>query len=112
MPNRVDPPALSSFLYRYRNPVERFFNRLKHYRAIAARYDKHAGNYLATVKLASIRIWLRHYESVSWKIDIVGQITRAYGRCRRRRWLLTKSYADAHLEMEIRLMPRCFHENH
>jgi transposase len=65
MPNRVDPPAFSSFLYRYRNLVERFFNRLKHYRAIATRYDKRAANYLAAVKLASIRIWLRHYESVS-----------------------------------------------
>jgi transposase len=65
MPRRLDPPAFSSFLYRYRNLVERFFNRLKHYRAIATRYEKHAANYLAAVKLASIRIWLRHYESVS-----------------------------------------------
>jgi len=65
MPHRIDPPAFSSFLYRYRNLVERFFNRLKHYRAIATRYEKHAANYLALVKLAAIRIWLRHYESVS-----------------------------------------------
>jgi len=65
MPNRVEPPVFSPFLYRYRNLVERFFNRLKHYRAIATRYDKHAANYLAAVKLASVRIWLRHYESVS-----------------------------------------------
>lgn len=65
MPHRLDPPAFSSFLYRYRNLVERFFNRLKHYRAIATRYEKRAINYLAAVKLASIRIWLRHYESVS-----------------------------------------------
>jgi transposase len=65
MPHRLDPPAFSPFLYRYRNLVERFFNRLKHYRAIATRYEKHAANYLAAVKLASIRIWLRHYESVS-----------------------------------------------
>ena len=62
---RVDPPAFSRFLYRYRNLVERFFNKLKHYRAIATRYEKHATNYLALVKLAAIRIWLRHYESVT-----------------------------------------------
>jgi len=62
---RRDPPAFSPFLYRYRNLVERFFNKLKHYRAIATRYEKHATNYLALVKLASIRIWLRHNESVS-----------------------------------------------
>jgi transposase len=63
--HRRDPPAFSPFLYRYRNLVERFFNKLKHYRAIATRYEKHAANYLAAVKLAAIRIWLRHYESVT-----------------------------------------------
>ena len=65
MPNRVNVPAFSRFLYRYRNHVERFFNKLKHFRAIATRYEKHAANYLALVKLAAIRIWLRNYESVS-----------------------------------------------
>ena len=65
MPHRRDPPAFSPFLYRYRNRVERFFNKLKHYRAIATRYEKHAANYLALVKLAAIRIWLRHNESVT-----------------------------------------------
>jgi transposase len=63
--HRVDKPAFSSFLYRYRNLVERFFNKLKHYRAIATRYEKYATNYLALIKLAAIRIWLRHYESVT-----------------------------------------------
>ena len=65
MPHRLNPPAFSSFLYRYRNLVERFFNKLKHYRAVATRYDKLPENYLATVKLASIRIWLRFNESVT-----------------------------------------------
>ena len=45
--------------------VERFFNKLKHYRAIATRYEKHSANYLALVKLAAIRIWLRHNESAT-----------------------------------------------
>jgi transposase len=31
MPRRVNVPAFSPFLYRYRNLVERFFNRLKHF---------------------------------------------------------------------------------
>ena len=61
---RVAKPAFSRFLYRYRNLVERFFNILKHYRAIATRYEKHASNFLAAVKLAATRIWLRAYESV------------------------------------------------
>jgi transposase len=59
MPNRVRIPAFSCFLYRYRNLVERFFSKLKHFRAISTRYEKHAENYLALVKLASARIWMR-----------------------------------------------------
>lgn len=62
---RKDKPAFSPFLYRYRNLVERFFNRLKHFRAVATRYEKHPANYLALVKLAATRIWLRTYESVT-----------------------------------------------
>jgi transposase len=65
MPHRTDIPAFSPFLYRYRNLVERFFNKLKHFRAVATRYEKHAANYLAVVKLASTRIWLRANESVT-----------------------------------------------
>jgi transposase len=65
MPNRKNIPAFSPFLYRYRNLVERFFNKLKHFRAIATRYDKRADNFLAGVKLASFRIWCRFNESVS-----------------------------------------------
>ncbi len=50
---RVNKPAFSPFLYRYRNLVERFFNKLKHFRAIATRYEKHASNYLAIIKLCT-----------------------------------------------------------
>lgn len=63
--HRKEPPAFSPFLYRYRNLVERFFNKLKHFRAIATRFEKMPENYLALVKLAAVRIWLRAYESVS-----------------------------------------------
>ena len=62
---RKGPPAFSSFLYRYRNLVERFFNKLKHFRAVATRFEKLPENYLALVKLAAVRIWLRIYESVA-----------------------------------------------
>jgi len=51
--------------YKARNMVERFFNKLKHFRAVATRYDKRDDNYLASVQLASIRIWLRSYEAVT-----------------------------------------------
>lgn len=33
--------------------VERFFNKLKHFRAIATRFEKHDANYLTLVKLAA-----------------------------------------------------------
>ncbi len=52
-------------LYRAGNHVERFFNRIKHCRRIAARYDKLAANFLAFLKLAAIRLWLGVYESTS-----------------------------------------------
>jgi len=65
MPNRRNVPAFSPFLYRYRNLVERFFNKLKHFRAVATRYDKTPENYLASVKLASVRIWMRVNESMT-----------------------------------------------
>ncbi len=65
MPQRVDPPAFSGWLYGQRTAVERFFNKLKHFRAVATRYDKRDDTYLASVKLASVRIWLRFNESVA-----------------------------------------------
>lgn len=65
MPNRKRIPAFSPFPYRHRNLVERFFNKLKYFRAIATRYDKRDDNFLASVQFASIRIWLRHNEPVS-----------------------------------------------
>ncbi len=65
MPQRVRRSAFNPFLYRYRNLIERFFNKLKYFRAVATRYDKRDDNFLASVQLASIRIWLRHNESVT-----------------------------------------------
>jgi len=47
------------YLYRARNLVERFVNKIKQCRRVATRYDQLAANYRAFVKLASIRIWLR-----------------------------------------------------
>jgi transposase len=45
-------------LYCERNLVERFFNKIKHYRAIATRYDKLARNFLAAVQLVAVIILL------------------------------------------------------
>ena len=54
------PDLLQPYLYRARNLIERFFNKIKQCWRVATRYDKLAANYLAFIKLASIRIWLRH----------------------------------------------------
>jgi transposase len=56
--NRRNPRACDFALYCERNLVERFFNKLKHFRAIATRYDKLARNFLAGVQLASAMILL------------------------------------------------------
>jgi transposase len=61
--NRNDPICFSPYLYRARNLVERFFNKIKQCRRVATRYDKLAANYLAFIQLASIRLWLRANES-------------------------------------------------
>src|SRR3546814_1163488 len=48
--------CFSAALYKERNLVERFFNKLKFFRRIATRYDKLGSTFMAMVKLASIRI--------------------------------------------------------
>ncbi len=48
-----------------RNRVERFFNKLKPFRRIAARYEELAANYLAMIKIATIRVWLRSSEAMA-----------------------------------------------
>jgi len=45
-------------LYRERNLVERFFCKLKGFRAIATRYDKLANTFLGAVHLVSVLFWL------------------------------------------------------
>ena len=80
MPNRVRSFPFDANLHKARNAVERFFNNpsgrfasanrltgsdIKHFRAVATRHDKRDDNYLASVQLASFRIWSRSYESVT-----------------------------------------------
>lgn len=51
--------CFSPYLYRARNRVERFFNKIKQCRRVATRYDKLAAYYLAFVQLASMRLLAR-----------------------------------------------------
>lgn len=57
--NRTKTFPFSKRLYRRRNLVERFFNKIKQFKGIATRYDKSADNFLAAIKLASLRIGIR-----------------------------------------------------
>lgn len=51
------PPAFDREVYKHRNVVKRCFNRLKHWRGIATRYDKTIESYKAAVTLASLLMW-------------------------------------------------------
>ena len=57
---RVHKRRYSKSLYKGRNGVERFWNKLKQYRRVATRYDKLDVCYLAFVHLASVLTVLRH----------------------------------------------------
>lgn len=56
--NRLIPRKTDFALYCERNIVERFFCKLKEFRAIATRYDKLAGTFLAAVHLVCALFWL------------------------------------------------------
>ena len=56
--NREQQRPCDFALYRERNLVERFFNKIKHYRAIATRFDKLASTFLAGVMLVRVILWL------------------------------------------------------
>ena len=51
--NRKEPMAYDQALYKLREQVERFFNRLKQFRRIATRYDKLGYTYLAFIHLVA-----------------------------------------------------------
>ena len=56
--NRVAPRETDFALYRERNLAERFFCKLKQFRAISTRYDKLANTFLAAVALVCVLFWL------------------------------------------------------
>ena len=47
------------WVYRERNVVERFFNKIKHFRRIATRYEKTALSFASMLFLVGAMIWLR-----------------------------------------------------
>jgi transposase len=61
--NRKKKYRWKKVIYRERNLVERFFNKLKRFRRIATRYDKLGANFFAFIMIAAVRIWLQSIES-------------------------------------------------
>jgi transposase len=56
--NRKELRDYDHELYKERNLVERYFQKLKHYRRIATRHERLARNYKAILLLVSTVIWL------------------------------------------------------
>ncbi len=56
--NRITKRAYDEYLYKERNLVERVFQKLKHYRRIATRYERLAVTYQAMLSLVATVIWL------------------------------------------------------
>jgi putative transposase len=57
--NRLQAIPYDKHVYKERNLVERFINKIKHYRRIATRYDKTALSYFSVLCLVGAMIWLR-----------------------------------------------------
>ena len=57
---RSQKPPCDKTLYRSRNRIERFFNKLKQFRRIATRYDKLAKTFFAAVCLVSAFLIIRN----------------------------------------------------
>lgn len=57
--NRKVQRSYDADLYKERNLIERFFNKLKPFRRVATRYDKLLVNFMGFVKLAAIAIWIK-----------------------------------------------------
>lgn len=58
-PTRKQPIPYDFEAYKRRNTVERCFNKLKHFRRIATRFDRRAIHFLSFVQIAAAIIWMR-----------------------------------------------------
>ena len=56
--NRTETRDYDRHRYKDRHLVERFFNRIKHFRRIATRYEKLDRSYLAFLSLVCTFVWL------------------------------------------------------
>lgn len=57
--NRKITVEYDKHIYKERNIIERFFNRIKHFRRIATRYDKTVLMFMGGLTVVSILLWLK-----------------------------------------------------
>ena len=57
--SRSQPIPYDKHIYGERNLVERFINKIKHFRRIATRYEKTALSFASMLFLVGAMIWLR-----------------------------------------------------
>ena len=70
--NRRNPAPHDRTKYKWRNLIERLFNKLKNWRRVATRYDKTKESYLGFVALASVKLWIPfvHEAWPSWPLQM------------------------------------------
>src|SRR5690606_8425662 len=56
--NRRQPIPHDKAKYKWRNQIERLFNKLKNWRRVATRYDKTKESYLSFVAIAAVKLWI------------------------------------------------------
>jgi len=57
--NRRNMGPYDKSIYKARNLVERFFQKIKNFRRIATRYERLSRNYMAMLQLVATVIWLK-----------------------------------------------------
>ena len=57
--NRLQAIPYDKALFKERNLVERFINKIKHYRRVATRYEKTVSSFAAVLFLVGAMIWLK-----------------------------------------------------
>ena len=62
--NRKEQREYDKSIYKNRNQIERFFNRLKQFRRIATRYDKLLFSFLSLVQFAVALITIPKFPSI------------------------------------------------
>ena len=57
--NRINMRPYDKDIYKARNLVERFFQKIKNFRRIATRYERLSRNYMTMLQLVATVIWLQ-----------------------------------------------------